>query len=294
MMIGLVLLLAFTAAADFVYNGGEVFISYFQKFAPRSENASFAEDVRYTYDNKDGYLHVYVNGQEKILKLETEEKSIEELSSGIDEMIIENTSGNISLINTGDEKVKIVVTKSVGVEENEIGQELLNKVSTDVEKRGHTLSIKTSAQNDPKFYNVHYRIYVPQNLKVFDVQTAGGNIRATGVPGMLKLHTSGGDIELKDVSLEGESDINTFGGNITGDIKLNNARNVNITSAGGNIKLKLPGDSKMDLTTETNAGTISGDFFDGSHMGKIDKKINGGGISVKIGTNAGNIVLKKQ
>jgi len=159
-----------------------------------------------------------------------------------------------------------------------------------------------------------------------DLSTSGGNIEAENCSGKIKLGTSGGDLEL--TYLKGDIHATTSGGNVTGDhisgdlftrtsggsIMLKElmcgldastsggnidasitevTKNITISNSSGTIYLQLPKNKGMDL--KIFGGNIKTDaltnFKGVQEKERIDGSINGGGISVRVSANSGNIHL---
>lgn len=124
--------------------------------------------------------------------------------------------------------------------------------------------------------------------------TSGGNIDGELISEELNTHTSGGNVSLRDLSCSLET--STSGGNINVAIK-ELVGHVKISNSSGTTDLQLPGDKGIDLKMEANRirtttlNNFSGELKDD----RIDGKLNGGGILVKVKGGSGNInlVLRK-
>ncbi len=146
---------------------------------------------------------------------------------------------------------------------------------------------------------------VPENSHV-DVRTTGGDIDIRNdITGEISLHTSGGDIGLKNVN--GKLQVNTSGGDIDvgnvngkvslstsgGDIKVNliTGESTSIKTMGGDIEIK-------DVDSDVDAKTYGGDIEIGDVGGKADVTTFGGDIelgnvagSARMETYGGNLKL---
>ena len=120
--------------------------------------------------------------------------------------------------------------------------------------------------------------------------TSGGNINGEFINDELNTHTSGGNVSLRELSCSLET--STSGGNIDVQIKELTGY-VSITNSSGNIAVQMPGNKGMDLklkgdkiktTTLTNfSGSVEED--------RIDGKLNGGGVPVKINGGSGRVSI---
>jgi DUF4097 and DUF4098 domain-containing protein YvlB len=129
------------------------------------------------------------------------------------------------------------------------------------------------------------------NLKGnIDAATSGGSIRGRTVSGELKAHTSGGNVNLRDMHCSIET--GTSGGNIDVEITAL-GKYVRIGNSGGNIDLQLPSGKGLDL--DLSSGRIKTDKmsnFSGSvEDDRINGKINGGGVPVRVDGGSGRLTV---
>ena len=120
-----------------------------------------------------------------------------------------------------------------------------------------------------------------------DAVTSGGGINATGNLGDSRLVTSGGGIKLHSAS--GTVEAETSGGGIIADIrKLGNR--LTLSTSGGSIDVKMPMDQGMDLDLHGDKVQVAMNNFNGVvEDDRVQGKLNGGGIPVKISTSGGRV-----
>jgi hypothetical protein len=120
-----------------------------------------------------------------------------------------------------------------------------------------------------------------------DAVTSGGGINATGNLGDSRLVTSGGGIKLNSVS--GNVEAETSGGSIDANIrKLGNR--LTLSTSGGSIDVKMPMDQGMDLDLHGDKVQVAMNNFDGVvEDDRVQGKLNGGGIPVRISTSGGRV-----
>ena len=123
-----------------------------------------------------------------------------------------------------------------------------------------------------------------------DLKTSGGDIVVFNTKGNINAKTSGGNLTFEDV--EGKIDGETSGGEINVRAKKNEG--VNLKTSGGNIRLKLPNDTKANLDASTSFGEVSCSLqFSGEiKKSKIDGKINNGGNKIILKTSGGDIKIE--
>jgi hypothetical protein len=120
--------------------------------------------------------------------------------------------------------------------------------------------------------------------------TSGGNINGEFISDELNAHTSGGSITLRELSCSLET--STSGGNIDVEIK-ELGKYVTITNSSGNIDLEIPSNKGADLKLRADRiKTTTLNNFSGSvEEGRIDGKLNGGGLPIKVNAGGGKINL---
>lgn len=142
------------------------------------------------------------------------------------------------------------------------------------------------------------------------VETSGGHIKVARGSGSLNAHTSGGHIEVRDFS--GPTEVRTSGGSLDfekvsgqlvgktsgGAIRASISEPVNgdikLETSAGSIDLAVPANAGLEIDANTSVGEvvsrlpIQGEF----HREHLRGTLNGGGKSVRLGTSAGNIVIK--
>lgn len=129
------------------------------------------------------------------------------------------------------------------------------------------------------------------NVSDFDgsinAHTSGGNISADDTKGSLKFDTSGGNIRLAQVG--GSLNAETSGGNISADIE-SLEKQLSLSTSGGNIKVTMPLNKGMDLDLSGDKVSIAMQNFNGVIKDdKVQGKLNGGGIPVRIRTSGGRV-----
>jgi len=120
--------------------------------------------------------------------------------------------------------------------------------------------------------------------------TSGGSVTGRNISGELIAHTSGGGIHLTELSCSIEA--SNSGGGIDIEIK-ELGKYVKISNSGGGIDLQLPKNKGVDLD-------ITGDRVKTDQLGKFDGKVeddriegklNGGGVPVRVRSSSGRINL---
>ncbi|WP_432713281.1 DUF4097 family beta strand repeat-containing protein [Pedobacter sp.] len=121
--------------------------------------------------------------------------------------------------------------------------------------------------------------------------TSGGSISGNAIQGELITSTSGGSVNLTDLSCSLEA--TTSGGSMNVSLK-QLGKYVNVSSAGGNVKVELPGNKGLNLKVDGDrlkVGPLK-NFSGQNDTHSINGTLNGGGIPVKIeGSSSVSVVF---
>jgi len=169
----------------------------------------------------------------------------------IGDVSIEGVPGNEVVVT---EKFKIDAYSEISA------RQILESDKAQIEQRGNTIQIVDEERS--RRYTSDYEIKVPQKFNLA-VHTSGGDVNLTEVSGNQKLNTSGGDIEITRAS--GTLKANTSGGDIrlrrvTGDLNaVTSGGDVEISEcAGALIAHTSGGDIVMRENKVTGEATTSG------------------------------------
>jgi len=123
-----------------------------------------------------------------------------------------------------------------------------------------------------------------------DGATSGGSIRVTRAEGKIDVVTSGGSIKLD--RLKGDVHAATSGGNISADLSSLTGP-VDLKTSGGNVHATIPAGMGLDLDLRgSRVETKLVNFTGEAKRDRILGKVNGGGISVRMATSGGSVVLQ--
>jgi DUF4097 and DUF4098 domain-containing protein YvlB len=129
----------------------------------------------------------------------------------------------------------------------------------------------------------------------YDLSTQNGKISVDGdVQGSIKAHSSFGSVEVLNAE-NATLDLSSNNGSVTFSGSLGAGPHT-LESDFGNIKISLPAETALDINMETDFGkitsdfslTVTGEISDNHRSGTI----NGGGASLTVKTNNGNITLQ--
>lgn len=235
-----------------------------------------------------------------------------------DSLTVTADQGDIELVTGMQDEVVVVVERTVkGVTEPHAAK-ILKRHKVTAAREGNTVYVETKIGKDPDEDTikkkqaellVHIRLTVPKKFEA-RLETAGGNIEATGLEGGIEAKTSGGDLTF--TYIHGLVDGQSSGGNIrvTG-----GTEKLQVRTSGGDISLKdYKGPGAMldthggninvtgctgTLTTKTSGGNIDVEKFTGP---QLYEDTAGGSLTGELGgalledsyfrTAGGNITVK--
>jgi putative adhesin len=241
---------------------------------------------------------------------------------GGSQVTLRNVNGFVKLEAWDRDEVRIEADKQVKAGTDSAARKFMDQVRIDITPGGGGLRIETHAPKrgaegfwDAMFgnsinYHVNYTLHVPRQAAV-DAESVNGGVSLAGTHGKVRLETTNGAVDVKDVT----GDVNagsTNGGisatHVAGAVKAettNGAVDVDLTafpagsnlhfeSTNGSVHVRLPRDARLSVDAETTNGHVKSDFeVAGGKPGKHSLKgdINGGGGQLKIRTTNGGIEI---
>lgn len=211
--------------------------------------------------------------------------------AGHPRLIVSDTEGDIHIHPGATNSIVVQGTKYVrGIGAN------LNDITVNYEQQGDTVSVtSTESWNFLNDRGLSLDISVPNttDLQVADtsgnieieqisgsteVQTVSGDIKASNLSGNLQLSsTSGnihldnangpmtfstisGDIDARNIQLQGQSSLTSTSGNITFEGSLDPHGSYRMKAVSGDINLTLPANEAFNLNAATTSGDVKNEF----------------------------------
>jgi hypothetical protein len=236
-----------------------------------------------------------------------EEENLAQNADGVKTLEIVNSAGNINITRSDSRDVAVKFTKKVkGTDENE-KKKIMENIYLKMDENGDRLTISARSGDESGSYiwdwvsrlyksanvTIDYDIKVPEGVKVYKIDNNAGNTAFDKVAGEIDIKQNAGEISLNEVSLEGDSSFNMNAGNINMDAVVDRADEVAVSGTAGNIGIKIPGASRIELETRLMAGKLSGSFLSGTSIksGTFRQEFNGGGTRLLVTLTAGNVII---
>jgi len=210
---------------------------------------------------------------------------------------LSNINGNVTINACDCDQVQLtaIITAS--------DQETRDRISLKINVSKSNLSIKTKYKKQQNHYrnnnnhsNVEYKLSVPNDVSLDQIELVNGNLNISGITGALDASLVNG--ELMSDGMTANTEIELVNGNMNITFKnLDNAEKIKLESVNGNIVVNLPSGANVAVTAETVSGRISNEFGiqvnKGRYVGSdMRGMIGDGSVSLSMETVNGRIQLK--
>lgn len=211
--------------------------------------------------------------------------------SGITELEVDNSSGNVNVTAITNGKASVTANKK------RFGE----NCKLTIQKKEKTLSVEVEKSGlFGKDCDVDFEIKVPKNVAM-ELETGSGEIRAKGTSGDVEFHTGSGSVhiegEIKKLSGKtGSGDISITGLTQGGDLKVGSGSirlsydksptsgELDIKSGSGNAEVFFPQGTKLRTSFVAGSGELINEIGDNAD----------GKFKVSMKTGSGNLHLKKR
>ncbi len=203
---------------------------------------------------------------------------------------MKNLNGNIGFATSGGSlharKLSGVVRGKTSGGSIEVSE---SKDDIELKTSGGSITAETSEGN-LKFSTSGGSMHLSDLKGTIDANTSGGSIHADDLTGDIKLRTGGSSINLRGIA--GTLDAATSGGSIDAEI-VQLGKSLTLRTSAGSVTLRIPLDKGIDLDLHANKISMPLSHFEGdTETDRINGKLNGGGIPVKVSVSSGNLTVK--
>jgi len=212
---------------------------------------------------------------------------------------LENINGDVTVTGGSGDAVELTALKKANSQKYLDGIEILVDASEDA------IRIDTKHPNSDGFWNwgndggggVTYTLSVPAHVNLDTIESVNGDIRISGVLGIVKAETVNGGIEATDLS--DNARLETVNGTVEAEFSsLTGGQRVDCETVNGKISIALPANADASISAETvNGGIDGGDFGLETNKGFVGRDLNGkvgdGSARVNLNTVNGAIKIRK-
>jgi hypothetical protein len=206
-----------------------------------------------------------------------------------------NVNGKILAEATNGSSVEISAERSAKAATDEAAKELLGKIEMREEVGGDRVrvEVRSPRTSGPAGHEIKWTIRVPRGVAV-DLRTVNGGVQMIGLEGDVRARSTNGGIS--GVALVTSSvDAAVTNGGVEIELAQPIAEgNLELEAVNGGVTIKLPADTKADITGRCVNGGISTERLQLETVGeqtkrRLDARLNGGGARVSLETVNGGV-----
>ncbi len=176
----------------------------------------------------------------------------EESAAGIDKIEIETINGSSEVMGYDGDRIIVDATYKVRGSDQDVCNELLEKVLIKVEKKGEVLEIEPNSKDKKGYsFSVHFEVRAPSHIAL-EAEIISGSIEVVNINGGVELEAINGDIECSNMT--GEVSCETINGSV--DFK-DVTEELNAETINGSISVENGSISPESIDFETINGAIN-------------------------------------
>jgi DUF4097 and DUF4098 domain-containing protein YvlB len=210
-----------------------------------------------------------------------------------------NVNGKIEAEPTDGSSVEVFAVRSAKAPSEEAAKELLGKIEMreEVGDNRVRIEVRSPRTNGPSGQEIKWTVKVPRGVAV-DLRTVNGGVRLTRLEGEVRARSTNGGIT--GIGLVATSvDAAVTNGGV--DIELANAvtsGSFDLEAVNGGVSIRLPADSKADITGRAVNGGVSTSDLALETVGEQSRrrlyaKLNGGGAKISLETVNGGVRIQR-
>ncbi|MBK7707487.1 MAG: hypothetical protein IPJ30_17475 [Acidobacteria bacterium] len=212
---------------------------------------------------------------------------------------VSNVNGSITIDTWENNQVKLEIVKTAD------SKEWLEDVEVKIDAKSDSLTIETEYRNrDRGSWNrmgkvvVDYRLTVPKNAVLDEIETVNGSISITNAQNVTKAKAVNGQVRAQN--LRGVADLSTVNGGVVADFEqLAGNGNITLGTINGSVSLTIPSDVNATVKADSMNGPITNDFGlpvrKGRYVGRdLFGKIGNGEASIKLNSINGPLTIKRK
>jgi Putative adhesin len=208
-----------------------------------------------------------------------------------------NINGQIRAEATTGAAVEVTAERSAAASSDEAAKELLGKIEMREEVSPARVRIETRA---PRVtlggHKASFLVRVPAGVHV-DLRTVNGGVRLDNVGGEVRATSTNGGVQGRVAAASIVEARTTNGGvevELTGPLAADGR--LQLTSVNGGVRLRLPADTRADITARCTNGRVSVSDFELDVEGeqsrrRVEGRLNGGGARIDLQTTNGGVSI---
>lgn len=133
-----------------------------------------------------------------------------------------------------------------------------NEVNFELTEKDNVVTLSLTGDNPWSAHDAEFRISVPRRMALSLKTGTGGDLVVQGVEGDIEIENMNGEVRLDGV--KGAAVISTMNGEVRAVYAAAPQKPISITSMNGEIDLRVPADTKANVSMRTHNGSILTDF----------------------------------
>lgn len=206
-----------------------------------------------------------------------------------------NINGRITADASDGPDVEVTAERIARAVTDDAAKELLAKLDMREETSDSRVRVEVRAPRSSGVggHELRWTIKVPKGINV-DLRTVNGGVRLSGLQGEIRARSTNGAVTGTDLAASALDAAVTNGGVDIQLASLTATGSVDLKAVNGGVRLRLPGDTRADLTARCTNGGISVAGLDLQLEGeqsrrRVAGKLNGGGARVTVETTNGGV-----
>jgi len=220
--------------------------------------------------------------------------------SGNGRVSVSNINGSITIETWDAEQVKIEVVKTADTKER------LNDAEVKIESDRDSFEVRTEygklknrdGWNRTTKLVVDYRLTVPRNAVLDEIETVNGSINVTDAYNVTKAKAVNGQV--RGTGLRGTAELSTVNGQVIADFdQIDGTGTIELNTVNGQVNLTLPSDVNATVKADTVNGKIANEFGlpvrKGKYIGRdLYGRIGSGQTNIKLNSINGELSIKRK
>ena len=213
---------------------------------------------------------------------------------------VSNVNGSITIDTWERSEVKLEAVK------NATDKEDLNEVEIKINAQKDSLTIETNyekqqntwSRKNYKYLSVEYRLTVPKNAVLDEIETVNGSVNIADSNNLTKASTVNGNVTANN--LRGTANLSTVNGTVEANFEqLQSTSRITLDTVNGTVNLTIPSDANATVKADTVNGKIVNDFGlpirKGQYVGKdLYGKIGSGEVQIRLNSVNGGLNIKRK
>jgi hypothetical protein len=222
------------------------------------------------------------------------------------DVVLSNVNGRVSFSTWDQPKVRVVATKKVEADSDDL-KAAMKAVQVTMQPQNGGLVISTKQPDGDNGWaalfswlagnhvqaQVQYQVTVPRSMNV-SVENTNGAIETADLNGKIDLETTNGRIRVSNCA--GSLEAATTNGSIEAElVKIAKGQPLSFETTNGRIEVTLPSNLGVDVDADTTNGSINTDLpitTKSVERNSLRGSINGGGTKLRLRTTNGPISIQ--